>query len=41
MKCNNQKVSELKLKESLQNLSNRDEEFKTENDLTYEEEYAI
>ena len=41
MKCSNQKVSELKLKESLQNLSNRDEEFKTENDLTYEEEYAI
>ena len=41
MKCNNQKVSELKLKESLQNLFNRDEEIKTENDLTYEEEYAI
>ena len=41
MKCNNQKVSEKKLKESLQNLLKRDEEIKTENDLTYEEEYAI
>ena len=41
MKCNNQKVSETSLKESLQDLFNRDEEIKTEDDLTYEEEYAI
>ena len=41
MKCNNQKVSETSLKKSLQDLFNRDEEIKTEDDLTYEEEYAI
>ena len=41
MKCNNQKVSEINLKESLKYSFNRDEEIKTENDLTYEAEYAI
>ena len=41
MKNNNQKVSEITLQETLQNLFNRDEEIKTETDLTYEEEYAM